>query len=230
MTSSGVPHSQPQSHQQQQQQQQQTYVATLATVLPPRQHQATLVYSSNVAATSQPLAQQTQQFNPTLTTGQRLAVATQLSGAGTPVAGTTSRQIRPIPIPKSFSTAKLNTTSISIRAPNITSTIQPVGSSGGVVGSGVNSVVGSGNATSNNSPRSTTMSGITTGIGNNVIPTSNLPTTRIIQLQQQPGSSTQPIIGSTGRISGNVMFQPIIVNTSGAGKLGKCVVNCKHIF
>nr|XP_014097001.1 mucin-19 isoform X2 [Bactrocera oleae] len=210
--SSGVAHSQSQS------QQQQTYVATLATVLPPRQHQATLVYSSNVAATSQPHTQQTQQFNPTLAAGQRLAVATQLSGAGTSVAGTTSRQIRPIPIPKSFSAAKLNTTSISIRAPNITSTIQPVGS-GGVVGSGINSVVGSGNTTASNSPRNTTMSGVTTGVGNNVIPTSNLPTTRIIQLQQQPGSSTQPIIGSTGRISGNVMFQPIIVNTSGTGKL-----------
>ncbi|XP_050333117.1 mucin-19 isoform X2 [Bactrocera neohumeralis] len=212
VSSSGVAHSQPQS------QQQQTYVATLATVLPPRQHQATLVYSSNVAATSQPLTQQTQQFNPTLVAGQRLAVATQLSGAGTSVAGTTSRQIRPIPIPKSFSAAKLNTTSISIRAPNITSTIQPVGS-GGVVGSAINSVVGSGNTTANNSPRNTTMSGVNTGVGNNVIPSSNLPTTRIIQLQQQPGSTTQPIIGSTGRISGNVMFQPIIVNTSGTGKL-----------
>ncbi|XP_011195438.1 mucin-19 isoform X2 [Zeugodacus cucurbitae] len=211
VSSAGVSHSQPQS------QQQQTYVATLATVLPPRQHQATLVYSSNVAATSQPLTQQTQQFNPTLAAGQRLAVATQLTGAGTSVAGTTSRQIRPIPIPKSFSAAKLNTTSISIRAPNITSTIQPVG--GGVVGSGVNTVVGQGNTNSNNSPRNTTMSGITTGVGNNVMPTSNLPTTRIIQLQQQPGSSTQPLIGSTGRISGNVMFQPIIVNTSGTGKL-----------
>ncbi|XP_018799922.1 PREDICTED: putative GPI-anchored protein pfl2 isoform X1 [Bactrocera latifrons] len=212
VSSSGVAHSQPQS------QQQQTYVATLATVLPQRQHQATLVYSSNVAATSQPLTQQTQQFNPTLVAGQRLAVAAQLSGAGTSVAGTTSRQIRPIPIPKSFSAAKLNTTSISIRAPNITSTIQPV-SSGGVVGSAINSVVGSGNTAANNSPRNTTMSGVTTGVGNNVIPTSNLPTTRIIQLQQQPGSTTQPIIGSTGRISGNVMFQPIIVNTSGTGKL-----------
>ncbi|CAD7005328.1 unnamed protein product [Ceratitis capitata] len=209
--SSGVSHgSQPQS------QQQQTYVATLATVLPPRQHQATLVYSSNVAPTSQPLTQQPQQFNPTLAAGQRLAVATQLSAAATSVTGTTSRQIRPIALPKSFSAAKLNTTSISIRAPNITSTLQPV--AGGVIGGSVGSVVASANAASNNSSRNTTMGGVTTGVGGNVIPTANLPTTRIIQLQQQPGTA-QPIIGSTGRLSGNVMFQPLIVNASGTGKL-----------
>ncbi|XP_053954224.1 mucin-19 isoform X2 [Anastrepha ludens] len=192
------------SHSQAQSQQQQTYVATLATVLPPRQHQATLVYSSNVAATSQPLAQQAQQFNPTVASGQRLAVATQLSAAATPVTGTASRQIRPIPLPKSFSAAKLNTTSISIRAPNITSTLQPVGGGGGTI-------VASSNTASTNSVRNTTMSGVATGVGGNVIPTANLPTTRIIQLQQ-PGGATQPIIGATGRISGNVMYQPIIVN------------------
>ncbi|XP_054732378.1 histone deacetylase complex subunit SAP130-A isoform X1 [Anastrepha obliqua] len=192
------------SHSQAQSQQQQTYVATLATVLPPRQHQATLVYSSNVAATSQPLAQQPQQFNPTVAAGQRLAVATQLSAAAAPVTGTASRQIRPIPLPKSFSAAKLNTTSISIRAPNITSTLQPVGGGGGTI-------VASSNTASTNSARNTTMSGVATGVGGNVIPTANLPTTRIIQLQQ-PGGATQPIIGATGRISGNVMYQPIIVN------------------
>ncbi|XP_036344655.1 mucin-22-like isoform X3 [Rhagoletis pomonella] len=207
VSSSGVSHSQPQS------QQQQTYVATLATVLPPRQHQATLVYSSNVAATSQPLTQQPQQFNPSVAPGQRLAVATQLSATATSTTGTASRQIRPIPLPKSFSAAKLNTTSISIRSPNITSTLQQVG--GGVTGGGGGSVVASSNMTTTNSPRNTTMGGVTTGVGNNVIPTANLSTTRIIQLQQ-PAGGAQPIIGSTGRISGNVMFQPIIVNT---GKL-----------
>ncbi|XP_017468169.1 PREDICTED: mucin-22 isoform X2 [Rhagoletis zephyria] len=207
VSSSGVSHSQPQS------QQQQTYVATLATVLPPRQHQATLVYSSNVAATSQPLTQQPQQFNPSVAPGQRLAVATQLSATATSTTGTASRQIRPIPLPKSFSAAKLNTTSISIRSPNMTSTLQQVGS--GVTGGGGGSVVASSNMTTTNSSRNTTMGGVTTGVGNNVIPTANLPTTRIIQLQQ-PAGGAQPIIGSTGRISGNVMFQPIIVNT---GKL-----------
>ncbi|KNC34962.1 hypothetical protein FF38_12273 [Lucilia cuprina] len=184
------------------QQQQQTYVAT---VLPPR-HQ--LVYSSNVA-TSQPLnQQQQQQFNQTsvANTGPRFAVATPLT-AGTVGSTGAPRQIRPIPFAKSFSAAKLNTTSISIRAPNLTPTIA----------TGVsNANVGGNNAS--NSPRSTTVTGVTSTA--NVLPSSNLSATRIIQLQQQPGGTAQQIIGTTGRLAANVMLQPIIVNTSGTNKIG----------
>ncbi|XP_037811151.1 mucin-19 isoform X3 [Lucilia sericata] len=184
------------------QQQQQTYVAT---VLPPR-HQ--LVYSSNVA-TSQPLnQQQQQQFNQTsvANTGPRFAVATPLT-AGTVGSTGAPRQIRPIPFAKSFSAAKLNTTSISIRAPNLTPTIA----------TGVsNANVGGNNAS--NSPRSTTVTGVTSTA--NVLPSTNLSAARIIQLQQQPGGTAQQIIGTTGRLAANVMLQPIIVNTSGTNKIG----------
>ncbi|XP_065362308.1 histone deacetylase complex subunit SAP130 isoform X2 [Calliphora vicina] len=185
------------------QQQQQTYVAT---VLPPR-HQATLVYSSNVA-TSQPLGQQQQQqFNQTsvATTGPRFAVATPLTGGTAGTAGA-PRQIRPIPFAKSFSAAKLNTTSISIRAPNLTSTLA----------TGVSNANVGNNAS--NSPRSTTVTGVTSTA--NVLPSTNLSAARIIQLQQQPGGTAQQIIGTTGRLAANVMLQPIIVNTSGTNKIG----------
>ncbi|XP_075159555.1 sin3A-associated protein 130 isoform X2 [Haematobia irritans] len=185
----------------QQQQQQQTYVAT---VLPPRQHQATLVYSSNVSG-AQTLSTQQQQFNSSSVTGggPRFAVATPL----TPVSGTAGapRQIRPIPFAKSFSATKLNTTSISIRAPNLPQLTPTMASS-----------VSNATPGAANSPRSTTVTGVTAS-SVNVIPST---TTRIIQLQQQPGGTTQQIIGSTGRLATNVMLQPIIVNTSGAGKIG----------
>ncbi|KAM7356494.1 sin3A-associated protein 130 isoform 2-T2 [Cochliomyia hominivorax] len=186
-------------------QQQQTYVAA---VIPPRQHQATLVYSSNVATSQSLSQQQQQQFNQTsvAATGPRFAVATPLTGG---TAGTTGapRQIRPIPFAKSFSAAKLNTTSISIRSPNITPTIA----------SGVSNAANVGNNASN-SPRSTTVTGVTSTA--NILPSTNLSTARIIQLQQQPGGTAQQIIGPTGRLAANVMLQPIIVNTSGTNKIG----------
>ncbi|XP_073843694.1 sin3A-associated protein 130 isoform X4 [Musca autumnalis] len=194
------------SQQQGAQQQQQTYVAT---VLPPRQHQATLVYSSNVSGSQQLTTGQQQQFNPTSVAGggPRFAVATPL----TPGSGTTgaTRQIRPIPFAKSFSATKLNTTSISIRAPNLPQ-LAPSMASSGV------SNVSSASVAAANSPRSTTVTGVTASSAN-VIPST---TTRIIQLQQQPGGTTQQIIGSTGRLAANVMLQPIIVNAAGAGKIG----------
>uniref|UniRef100_A0A1I8M6L0 Histone deacetylase complex subunit SAP130 C-terminal domain-containing protein n=1 Tax=Musca domestica TaxID=7370 RepID=A0A1I8M6L0_MUSDO len=188
----------------QQQQQQQTYVAT---VLPPRQHQATLVYSSNVSGSQQLTAGQQQQFNPTSVAGggPRFAVATPLTpGSGSSGA---TRQIRPIPFAKSFSATKLNTTSISIRAPNLPQLAPSMAAS---------NVVSSANVAAANSPRSTTVTGVTASSAN-VIPST---TTRIIQLQQQPGGTTQQIIGPTGRLAANVMLQPIIVNTAGAGKIG----------
>lgn len=67
----------------------QTFVATLATVLPPRQQTATLVYSNP------------QQFG-TAATGQRLAVGNPISG---------QRQVRPIQI----SNARLPTTGLGVR-------------------------------------------------------------------------------------------------------------------
>uniref|UniRef100_A0A1I8NMC5 Histone deacetylase complex subunit SAP130 C-terminal domain-containing protein n=1 Tax=Stomoxys calcitrans TaxID=35570 RepID=A0A1I8NMC5_STOCA len=188
----------------QQQQQQQTYVAT---VLPPRQHQATLVYSSNVSG-AQTLSTQQQQFNSTSVGGggPRFAVATPL----TPASGTAGapRQIRPMSFTKSFSATKLNTTSISIRAPNLPQ-LTPT------MASGVSNATAA-SVAATNSPRSTTVTGVTAS-SVNVIPST---TTRIIQLQQQPGGTAQQIIGSTGRLAANVMLQPIIVNTTGAGKIG----------
>lgn len=196
-------------------QQQQTYVAT---VLPSRQHQATLVYSSNLPSSH--LTSSQQQFITTAsgtTLTPRFAVATQIPSGS----GTSPRQIRPIPLAKSFSTAKLNTTNISIRTPNITqlaSTIVTSVSNTGVINSG------GGSATINANPvRPASISGLA-GVASvsaaNVIPSGNLSTTRIIQLQQQPGSASSQIIGASGRLAANVMLQPIIVNTSGSNKFG----------
>lgn len=190
----------------------------MATVLPPRQHQATLVYSSNVTGggNSQSLSGgQQQQFNPTSVAGggPRFAVATPLTPASG--AGGAPRQIRPIPFAKSFSATKLNTTSISIRAPNLPQLTPTMASAAGVT-SATNASVAAANL-----PRSTTVTGVTASSAN-VIPST---TTRIIQLQQQPGGTTQQIIGPTGRLAANVtMLQPIIVNTTGAGKIGKYLV------
>uniref|UniRef100_A0A1B0BPB3 Histone deacetylase complex subunit SAP130 C-terminal domain-containing protein n=1 Tax=Glossina palpalis gambiensis TaxID=67801 RepID=A0A1B0BPB3_9MUSC len=186
------------------QQQQQTYVAT---ILPPRPHQATLVYSPNVA-TSQPLAQT--QFNTTsvATTGPRFAVATPLTA--TAGAGASPRQIRPIPLGKSFSTAKLNTTNISIRTPNLPQLTPTITSS-------VSNVSTVSSSVASNPTRNTTATGVG-GSTSNVMSSTNLPATRIIQLQQQPGGAAQ--LCSTGRLAANVVLQPIIVNTSGGGKFG----------
>lgn len=187
------------------QQQQQTYVAT---ILPPRPHQATLVYSPNVA-TSQPLAQT--QFNTTsvATTGPRFAVATPLTA--TAGAGAAPRQIRPIPLGKSFSAAKLNTTNISIRTPNLPQLTPTITSS-------VSNVSTVSSSVASNPTRNTTATGVG-GPTSNVMSSTNLPATRIIQLQQQPGGTAQ--LCSTGRLAANVVLQPIIVNTSGGGKFGK---------
>lgn len=168
---------------------QQAFVATLATVLP-RQQTATLVYT-NVSNS------QAQQYNPGgVNATQRFAVA--------PI--TNQRQIRPIPMNKSFSTAKIgmNTTSISIRAPNL-----PL----------VNTTVPGGTVTATNIGANVT-SGIGTLQSRGSSGNTSIPTTRIIQLQQQPGGTAQQIIGSTGRIANNLMLQPIIVNTAGGGKIG----------
>ncbi|XP_055907200.1 mucin-19 [Eupeodes corollae] len=169
---------------------QQAFVATLATVLP-RQQTATLVYT-NVSNS------QAQQYNPGVNATQRFAVA--------PL--TNQRQIRPIPMNKSFSTAKLgvgmNTTSISIRAPNL-----PL----------VNTTVPGGSVNASSIGANVT-SGIGTLQSRGSSGNASIPTTRIIQLQQQPGGTAQQIIGSTGRIANNLMLQPIIVNTAGGGKIG----------
>lgn len=197
----------------QQQQQQQTYVAT---VLPPRQHQATLVYSSNV--TSAQHLTPSQQFITT-TSGTsvtpRFAVATQLpSAVGSGL--TTPRHIRPIPLGKSFSTAKLNTTNISIRTPNmpqLTPTMVTNVSSSGVIGSGGAATI------TGNSTRPASVGGVSGVSGS---------TTRIIQLQQQPGGTSPQIIGSGGRLAANVMLQPIIVNASGGSKFGMYIWKKKN--
>lgn len=102
--------SQSQAQQQQQQivtsqtsGQQQTFVATLATVLPPRQQTATLVYSN--------VTNPQQQFSST----QRLAVATPLI--------TGQRAVRPIQLSNARVPApggiRVSTANISIRGPNI---------------------------------------------------------------------------------------------------------------
>ncbi|XP_068142081.1 histone deacetylase complex subunit SAP130-B isoform X2 [Drosophila tropicalis] len=181
--------------------------AYVATVLPPRQphQQATLVYSSNPnpAAVVNPSnhqpgqpgggqQQQQQQFNP------RFAVATPTTTPGGSTV--TPRQVRPIPLGKSFPAAKLNTTSISIRAPSMPPTQTPVS-------------VSAGGATVTAQGRGP-VGGTTT--------TTNLPTTRIIQLQQPgtSGATAQQIIGSTTRLTGNVMLQPFLMSTTQAAKMG----------
>ncbi|EDW73095.2 uncharacterized protein Dwil_GK16826 [Drosophila willistoni] len=181
--------------------------AYVATVLPPRQphQQATLVYSSNPNPAAvvnpsghqpgQPVGgqqQQQQQFNP------RFAVATPTTTPGGSTV--TPRQVRPIPLGKSFPAAKLNTTSISIRAPSMPPTQTPVS-------------VSAGGATVTAQGRGP-VGGTTT--------TTNLPTTRIIQLQQPgtSGATAQQIIGSTTRLTGNVMLQPFLMSTTQAAKMG----------
>ncbi|XP_020799888.1 mucin-5AC isoform X1 [Drosophila serrata] len=170
--------------------------AYVATVLPQRQHQATLVYSSNVS-TPNANPNPGQQFNP------RFAVATPTTTPG----GTTvtPRQVRPIPLGKSFPAAKLNTTSISIRAPSIpqlnasvTPSQTPVSVSGGA----------------------TVAPGRGPGVGGSALTATNLHTTRIIQLQQPATGTTQQIIGSAARLAGNVMLQPFVMTTTAAAKMG----------
>nr|AAO01102.1 BcDNA:LD21213-PA [Drosophila virilis] len=187
--------------------------AYVATVLPPRQHQATLVYSSNVSAAGSPNTMSNQQFNPRFAVATPIGSATSVAGgtATTPGGTTvTPRQVRPIPLGKSFPATKLNTTSISIRAPSIpqlnsnVAPPTPVSVSGGVT------VAGRGPGG--------------TGAGTNVAPVAltaaNLPTTRIIQLQQPATGGAHQIIGSTTRLAPNVMLQPFLMSTSAAAKMG----------
>lgn len=167
--------------------------------MPPRQPTATLVYSNVSSA-------QPQQYSATSTPTQRFTVAASLGG--------NQRQVRPIQLnTRTFSTTKLgvggmNTTSISIRAPNIPVLTPTINTAGGATG---------------------TLQARTVGTTSNVnLSTSSLSTTRIIQLQQQqPGNSTQQIIGSTGRITSNLMLQPIIMNTAGGNKIGEFSLNFK---
>lgn len=86
-----------------QQQQQQTYVATLSTVMPPRQQTATLIYSN--------VTNPQQQF--TTAPNQRLAVATPLIG---------QRPVRPIQIGAArlaTTGVRVSTANLSIRGPNL---------------------------------------------------------------------------------------------------------------
>ncbi|XP_017089630.2 pneumococcal serine-rich repeat protein isoform X5 [Drosophila bipectinata] len=174
--------------------------AYVATVLPQRQHQATLVYSSNVS-TPNANPNPGQQFN------SRFAVATPTGGVTTTTPGgttVTSRQVRPISLGKGFTGAKLNTTSISIRAPHpqlnasVTPSPTPVSVSGGA----------------------TVAPGRGPGGAGAALTATNLPTTRIIQLQQPATAATQQIIGSAARLAGNVMLQPFLMSTSAAAKMG----------
>ncbi|EDW29589.1 GL22680 [Drosophila persimilis] len=177
--------------------------AYVATVLPPRQHQATLVYSSNMSAGGPNVNPQPgQQFNPrfAVTTPTAGGVVTTTTPGGTTV---TPRQVRPIPLGKSFPATKLNTTSISIRAPSmpqlnasVTASQTPVSVSGGAT-------VGPGRGP---------------GLGGTAL-TTNMPT-RIIQLQQPGPGATQQIIGAGARLAGNVMLQPFLMSTSAAAKMG----------
>ncbi|XP_034659686.1 mucin-19 isoform X3 [Drosophila subobscura] len=190
-----------------QQQQQQTAggpQAYVATVLPPRQHQATLVYSSNVSAGG-PNAntQQGQQFNPrfAVTTPTAGGVVTTTTPGGTTV---TPRQVRPIPLGKSFPATKLNTTSISIRAPSIPQLNASVSASQTPVSVSGGATVGPGRGP---------------GLGGTALTATNLPT-RIIQLQQQGPGAAQQIIGAGARLAGNVMLQPFLMSTSAAAKMG----------
>ncbi|EDV41137.2 uncharacterized protein Dana_GF23573, isoform B [Drosophila ananassae] len=174
--------------------------AYVATVLPQRQQQATLVYSSNVS-TPNANPNPGQQFN------SRFAVATPTGGVTTTTPGgttVTSRQVRPISLGKGFTGAKLNTTSISIRAPHpqlnasVTPSQTPVSVSGGA----------------------TVAPGRGPGGAGAALTATNLPTTRIIQLQQPATAATQQIIGSAARLAGNVMLQPFLMSTSAAAKMG----------
>lgn len=113
----------------------QTFVATIATVLPPRQQTATLVYSN---------VNNPQQFGTTAT-GQRLAVTTPISG---------QRHIRPIQIsnarlPTTGLGVRVSTGNISIRGPNIpvlapssVLTSLPAGASTTVTASNLTAVTG----------------------------------------------------------------------------------------
>lgn len=91
---------------------QQTFVATLSTVLQPRQQTATLVYT-NVSSS------QAQQYNPTGSTQQRYAVAAATIAGG-------QRQVRPIQLSnRALSSSKIgilplpNDVNIRLRAPNL---------------------------------------------------------------------------------------------------------------
>ncbi|SPP77288.1 mucin-19 isoform X3 [Drosophila guanche] len=178
--------------------------AYVATVLPPRQHQATLVYSSNVSAGGPNAnAQQGQQFNPrfAVTTPTAGGVVTTTTPGGTTV---TPRQVRPIPLGKSFPATKLNTTSISIRAPSIPQLNASVSGSQTPVSVSGGATVGPGRGP---------------GLGGTALTATNLPT-RIIQLQQQGPGAAQQIIGAGARLAGNVMLQPFLMSTSAAAKMG----------
>ncbi|XP_016967146.1 pneumococcal serine-rich repeat protein isoform X2 [Drosophila biarmipes] len=175
--------------------------AYVATVLPQRQHQATLVYSSNV---STPNVSQNpgQQFNP------RFAVATPTGGVTTTTPGGTTvtpRHVRSTPLGKIFPGAKLNTTSISIRAPSIPQLNTSVTASPTAV-----SVSGGATVAPGRGP----------GAGGTALTATNLPTTRIIQLQQPATGTAQQIIGSGARLAGNVMLQPFLMSTTAAAKMG----------
>ncbi|XP_030372312.1 mucin-19 isoform X2 [Scaptodrosophila lebanonensis] len=195
----GLPHAPPSANSA-------TPQAYVATVLPPRQHQATLVYS-NVSGAPNTNPNAGQQFNPSVASAQRFAVATPLGTATTTTPGGTTvtpRQVRPIPLGKSFPT------SISIRAPSIpqlSASLAP----GSVAPSTPVSVTAATVAARGAAGSAVSVAPVLT--------TTNLPTTRIIQLQQPTTGGTPQILGSTARLTGNVMLQPFLMSTTGA-KMG----------
>jgi len=64
------------------------------------------------------------------------------------------------------------------------------------------------------------------GAGGTALTATNLPTTRIIQLQQPATGTAQQIIGSGARLAGNVMLQPFLMSTTAAAKMGKLYTQC----
>jgi len=149
-----------------------------------------------------------QQFNP------RFAVATPTGGVTTTTPGGTTvtpRHVRSTPLGKIFPGAKLNTTSISIRAPSIPQLNTSVTASPTAV-----SVSGGATVAPGRGP----------GAGGTALTATNLPTTRIIQLQQPATGTAQQIIGSGARLAGNVMLQPFLMSTTAAAKMGKLYTQC----
>jgi len=123
----------------------------------------------------------------------------------------TPRHVRSTPLGKIFPGAKLNTTSISIRAPSIPQLNTSVTASPTAV-----SVSGGATVAPGRGP----------GAGGTALTATNLPTTRIIQLQQPATGTAQQIIGSGARLAGNVMLQPFLMSTTAAAKMGKLYTQC----
>lgn len=186
----------------------QTFVATLATVLPPRPQTATLVYSNNVT--------HAQQYNTG--TVQKLPVATTI---GPP------RQVRPIQrLPTT--NVRVSTASISIRAPNVpvlapTSVLTSIPNAGQT-----RTVTGSGNVVSTNNTIPTRIIQVQPQSGR--IQAMTLPQNIVINatrnMKQIQPSLTISHVGKIGQQSSATLS----VNNSGIVTSGTNVISTNNLI